>query len=496
MEEAKAKKSTENTIPVEAVSSESDKNSDKNTEKSIKSKTETILFSPASNADPISTKNNKEGPMLQICREYRPSKVYLYLSQSILRDEEKDHRYTKCLEYMRDEVYRKAGETLEWDVETYARPDLVDAHKFDYFYGDFREILQELRRKHPDARLLLNVSSGTPAMESALMVLATIGEISCEMVQVSNPEIGSERPYQPYDPEAAWKNNLDQQNYLAGQSVNRCEISTCPTLFQLKQEEIIKKHIRAYDYEAALAVAKTMPWKERSRFQDLLEMATQRVLLNFGQVDRILKRIAKSGQSSFTLPVTEADKRKYFEYALGLDLKLRRKEWVDFVRGITPLLVDLFDLVLEQKCDIVVSAYTYVSRHNKVRKWSEQKLREGQGPEIRRVLDQAYRARNNRHFEVGPVYSDALCILIEKYAKESRVKTLAKDLRKVEREIRNLAAHDIVSITDDTIKARTGFTSKAIMDKIKEMFPYAGMPIDEKDWESYDILNKEIIAKI
>ena len=53
-----------------------------------------ILFSPIGNTDPIT--NNYDGAMLHIIREYRPDKVYLYLSKDIVNKEEKDHRYSYC----------------------------------------------------------------------------------------------------------------------------------------------------------------------------------------------------------------------------------------------------------------------------------------------------------------------------------------------------------------------------------------------------------------
>lgn len=64
----------------------------------------------------------------------------------------------------------------------------------------------------------------------------------------------------------------------------------------------------------------------------------------------------------------------------------------------------------------------------------------------------------------------------------------------VEENIRNLAAHEIISVTDDTIKKKTGFTSKAIMDKIKQCFQHSGITIKKEYWNSYDDMNTIIIT--
>ena len=40
---------------------------------------------------------------------------------------------------------------------------------------------------NPDDTLIVNVSSGTPAMKSALNVMATLGEYNWKVIQVSTP---------------------------------------------------------------------------------------------------------------------------------------------------------------------------------------------------------------------------------------------------------------------------------------------------------------------
>ena len=73
---------------------------------------------------------------------------------------------------------------------------------------------------------------------------------------------------------------------------------------------------------------------------------------------------------------------------------------------------------------------------------------------------------------------------------------LAKDLTNVEGRIRNMAAHEIVSITEDTIVERTELTGKQIMEKIKEMFNFTGIKIKSNDWNSYNDMNDQIICKL
>ncbi|HBN57413.1 MAG TPA: CRISPR-associated protein Csm6, partial [Lachnospiraceae bacterium] len=53
-------------------------------------------------------------------------------------------------------------------------------------------------------------------------------------------------------------------------------------------------------------------------------------------------------------------------------------------------------------------------------------------------------------------------------------------------------AHQIVSITDDTIKKLTDLSSKQVMDRIKWIFLNTNMGVKQKDFDSYDELNRVI----
>ena len=44
----------------------------------------------------------------------------------------------------------------------------MEVQLFDYFFTEFRDILMSICDENGDAKILLNVSSGTPAIKSAL----------------------------------------------------------------------------------------------------------------------------------------------------------------------------------------------------------------------------------------------------------------------------------------------------------------------------------------
>lgn len=456
-----------------------------------------ILFSPVGGTDPISLSNYKDGSLLHICRVYKPTKIYLYMSQEMLEYHKLDNRYLYCL----DKLYEL--HSIDFECEIIEREKLEEVQKFDYFYEDFRNIIRNIISKMDESdTLLLNISSGTPAMKSALLVLTTLGEFPCKSIQTSTPvRKMNVHNHKGYDVKFLWEANEDNiENFE-----NRCEEVKCPTLSLIKSEEIIKKHVLSYDYAAAIDVIKTLPDDKTRHYNKLLEMAQSRVLLDYYNSINIMKDF----DFDF-FPIKSSNEIKYFEYALNLDLKRKKEQYADFIRAITPIIVDLFELILKKKCNINLDHYTYDSDENinidfeearilgidlkkyvyskaRIKRWDVIKLK---GTDIGNVL---FKKWNN--FK-GPVLSIHLSELIKKFSQDIELHKTVVSLRTVEQRIRNLAAHEIVSVTEDTIKSLTNFSSKEIMDAIKKAFNYTNIKVENKFWNSYDEMNKKIIEII
>lgn len=434
-----------------------------------------ILFTPVGGTDPISSSNYHDGSVLHICRHYRPDKVILYMSKEMLDFQEEDDRYRYCL----NKLAAMQNRTMEYEI--IERRELTKVHEFDYFYQDFGKIIEKIYQEMDESdTLLLNVSSGTPAMKSGLLVMQTLAEFPAKLIQVATPdERINEHHHKNYDVEILWQ--LDADNEENAQ--NRCREVLCPTLEKLKKEEIIKKHVSSYDYRAALEVADTLSDSDTAAYYDLLYLASRRVLLDFQGVDKVEK-----GKDFSCIPVRSSNERKYFEYALNIDLRLRRGEYADFIRSITPLLVDLLELILKKQCGININQYCTKGRRNgkEYRRWAADKLKDT-------PLQKAFNDYFNKTFFAEDVYSIHLKVLIDYFSDDVHLKQLVDDVRKVEGNIRNLAAHEIVCVTDETIEKLTGFSAKTIMNKIRELFSYTGIAIRKDYWDSYDTMNRMII---
>lgn len=434
---------------------------------------EVILFSPIGGTDPISNYNYYDGSMLHIARYYRPTRIILYMSSLMLKWQDKDDRYRYAL----NKLFELQGRTGV-KIEEIERRELTDVQEFDFFYEEFRSILMKLREEMDDSdQLLINISSGTPAMKSGLLVLQTLGEIPSKTIQVITPAHSiNNHIHKDYDVETLWE--LDPDN--EPDAKNRCQEVHCPTLSRMEHEEMIRQHVRVYDYEAALTVADSMPGKEELSYRNLLEFGRARLQLDFPRADSLMRKIGVD-----FYPIKTGNEKMLFEYALGLDIRNRRGEYADFIRAITPILADLFKLALKKQCSLNISDYTNTSEGKE--SWDEKKL---VGTNVLRILEDAYQYR--RGFQYGYVKSDHLLNLICGFSDDDTLKSLMTDLHSVEEKIRNIAAHQIVSITEEKIRKMTGFTPNQIMEKIKRLFSYTGIHVKKEDWNSYDELNEQI----
>lgn len=68
------------------------------------------------------------------------------------------------------------------------------------------------------------------------------------------------------------------------------------------------------------------------------ELAYPMASLFHGALMELLSEVSKSVAAiNFPkLPVKSSENQKYFEYALNLDIKIRKREYADFIRAITP----------------------------------------------------------------------------------------------------------------------------------------------------------------
>lgn len=443
-----------------------------------------ILFSPIGGTDPI--KNFHDGSMLHICRHYRPDIVYLYLSHEMMDYHREDNRYIDSIE--------RLGALLghPFEVRLIERDDLIDVQQYDIFYQDFREEIQRIEKDmDKDDELLLNMASGTPAMKSALSVMATLAEYRFLPIQVSTPEKARNKAADDrdsYDLAVNWELNEDNEEGAE----NRCTEVKCFNLMKLLKIDAIKKHIGAYDYSAALSVAEEIREDLSEDAYTMLQIADARIRLDLCKISTLTDKLS---QKIDIYPIKEGNKKEIFEYALGLRIKILKRELADFVRGITPLTVDLLEKILKQKCNISLNdccrkKYEWDKKTRKENKekwkwqWDKNKLQE---MDLLKPLNDAHHG----NFTGKDVYSIHLKALILSRCNDPKLNDKVTEIVEIDR-VRNIPAHNIISVTEQWLKKETGKTSQQIMEIVKYLITQAGINVKEKYWHSYDEMNQKI----
>lgn len=433
-----------------------------------------ILFTAIGMTDPIS--NFRDGSMLHICRYNKIDKVYMYISAEVYKYHLMDNRYVYCLEKLSELLNRKI------EIEEIIKEDLEDVHIFDTFIEEFRDILLKIHNENPEDKIYLNVSSGTPAMKSALQALAAFGEIDMIPIQVATPEKKS-NPHiedkEKYEVATQWECNED--NVL---NENRCTFSKNFNFINQTKKAMIKELILKYDYVGAKALADTMADSLEDKFKDLLNGACKRYSLDYNNAKIIFKKYNYK-----LLAVEQSNLAAVVEYFLILDLKVRKEEYGDFLRGITPLMADIFEMILSNSCGFKLDDYTKFNKKGGFRIWDKYKLE--QNSEIINCLNERY-----GKFEPSFIKSDNLLAIIETLSDNGKLKSLCNDLRKIEENLRNKTAHEITMVTDEVIEKLLGFNSKDIISKLYQAIEYTEIKINSSFMESYDNMNKILCENI
>lgn len=446
-----------------------------------------VLFSPLGKTDPIS--NMRDGSMLHICRIYQPDKVYLYMSSEILKDHEMDNRYIYCLEQLGKKLRHK------FKVCLIKRPELVDVHKLDDFYDEFNKCLQKIEAEN-EGDILLNVSSGTPAMKMTLQVLASIHPERYTAIQVGTPAKGANKEHEDtdhYDAAVQWECDLDNQ---PEEFEDRSSHSKTANLFLNIQKENIKRLVREYDYSAALSLAENMKDALSSKAVLYLQAAERRNLLDLSGVQKILGDTAAE-----ILDTIEGDDKIVIEYLLNLDIKLRKKQYADYIRAITPVVLDIFLAYMKKNQHIVKEQFCVKRRKKAGEKngfvkykyvWylSIQKM-EKETPEILKILRNTYAS-----LKENPLSSEYVSTIILAKEKDVEVRKAIDKIRDIEKDIRNYAAHEIVAITEESIQKDASVEPKEILKLLEMLAVKGGIKLKKEYWDSYDRMNERIIREI
>lgn len=444
-----------------------------------------ILFSPVGMTDPVSEERDSvtkelaavhEGALLQICRHERPDKIYLYFSKEACELEQQDHRYLGGMELL--------GQALgtQFNIQVIERPELTEVHLFDEFLQDFRDILTKIRDENPDAEILVNVSSGTPAMKSTLQILASASELNLKPLQVAT---WSYRPNHPRECNISqeWEINAD----LSPEAPNRVKESANTNLLYEFNRRILMKLIDTYDYHAARTVAVLLRGLIQPEFLELLDAAILRSDAKFEAAQKKFKACGKEELMSGCVQTAE--------YFLLLDIYVKKEKYTDFLRAMTPFLLEILLAAVRTQFQMDMTR----SMKPNSRTWDDR------NQDLQNMIDlfdessayhtypRSYKAKQIRGF----VTSADLSNIIENKANPAQQRQLVNDTLKlrqdVEEKIRNLAAHTMNGVSALDIQRACSLGPMQLITLMKNYVRnYTDIPLTDEFLRSYQVMNDKL----
>lgn len=215
-----------------------------------------ILISAVGDTDPI--RNFHDGPLLHIVRVYRPEKIVLVHSERSLTKHDKLVKALKSIKDYSPEIIQDGG----------VLPDAQVAI-FDKMYDTVSSIV---KKYISDDEIILNISSATPQIISAMFAVNRISDFNVTAVQVVTPQHKSNeglRYDNQEDIDTLIETNLDNQSDYE----NRTLEDTGMKFSQDLTKRNLKALIDNYDYQGALELLKKQ--KSFSNIKELRKKLTE-----------------------------------------------------------------------------------------------------------------------------------------------------------------------------------------------------------------------------
>ena len=446
-----------------------------------------VLFSPIGNTDPI--RGFRDGAWLHICRHYRPHTCVIYLSAEMCRKENviesdgnRKNLYERTMALLNRHMYGDQAERYI-QLRCIRDPQCENAHSLEYFVPRFQEYIMQMHNEFPKDELLINMSSGTAGMKGTLMALSTLLPFKVTCVQVSDPGKGDEKKSdnvkKDYPVVEAFE--LDEDNEPGKE--NRTSIQPLMNLVLAMQINELCRLVQEGDYHTALQEIQSdvlkahVPTKARLAIQG----ADRRSCMKMEDAGKALQSSGFKMGNMLRKHATDGI-WQCAEYLLTMRNDLKSGAFDNFIRKLTPLLTNLFELYLAKLGKDV--------RKNGVNSRGRWDI--SQAPqEWRDILDTNYL----HGFKDGSnLASENMLPLIRNFGDAHAVQ-LAEMLRETEKKVRNLVAHEIVPFGREDLHRELQSTRiptpEVLSDRLQEFVEIIQVFSDDY-WNSYDSMNEHI----
>ena len=403
------------------------------------------MFSPVGTTDPY--RDDYEGPMLHIIRQYNPEVIVIFLTEEMAKRSALDDRYCRAV--------KKQAEILGRDVSSLTirviESKIQDPSDFNGFSQAYQDALKEINNAYPGAEILINVTSGSPQMIATASLLASSGfmgkSYTCVQVVTHKKSSGSQTPYSSDYSDSAIANLLDNDP----EADNRCRIPDIQFFERIKLRGQLVELLNQYDYSGAARLVD----QSKGFFSDSTVRWVKHYenRVNFGRKEAADLLTADDLKSFDPFPVINRLYLPAFEYFLGVQVKFLRGEWTDYLLRMSPLLTELARLYLTE--NLRFNLEEIIDQRSFDRKITSAQILHSK-PDLMSFLNSQF----PYGYKDGSLSLNVLlmiiryCVDCQKSASDQAEKVilLLEPLRTAERELRNLAAHELIAFNNETVK--------------------------------------------
>lgn len=259
--------------------------------------------------------------------------------------------------------------------------------------------------------------------------------------------------------------------------------------------EILEQLVFHHHYQSVILYLETHSGLASPRLLDLLNLGHAFLHTDLVTIENLAPKV---GMTYLTEP--NLLQRRVYSYTQGLAIKLKLKEYDDYLRALTPLLVDILRLLLEKEVLPDLDSYLIevmkktpqgVSIYRGLQ-WNQSLIEMGPDDRILNTWKRYYGDYfNYSHY----VSSSHLIKLVIDYVSDQELVQEANQLRQIEKYARNIVAHELIYVDDEWLEHRVQMRSPDIHQLILSLVEKAGLT-DPKQWSSLADIQKEIVKEM
>ena len=438
-----------------------------------------ILFSPIGATDPL--RDFRDGALLHIVRHYKERglwKVVLFYTDDM-------RKITLAYDPYKRSIKKIAPEMEIEEIPTF----ITEPQLFDAFIDIFPKTIYDLHEKYPDEKIILNISSGTPQMQSTLAILA----VECDYtlaVQVNTPRRAANRDLKFMKTEADFVEMFNKMADDDPTAENRCIEPALRLIRKHSDKGKICKLIERYDYDAALTIAKEnndIPADVKS----LLEHAAYRMKLQPKDACKVINEY----NDKKLCPLT-GSRRTLMEYFLTIDADQKTGNLFGVLIKSIPFLYELLLNFVKRDDEIkLISLYIENGTKDFILR---RDLLQANNPKLLAFLDKKFGGFHNT--KLSTTNLTYICEFAAVNSTEADLRNRYEQICSIINYmtskdvilLRNDVAHIITDMDEEKFQKLTGLESKKLVEYFFELLVlvYKESITPQKDF--YDNLNKII----